>query len=207
MKKLFLASSISKSAKTVAKTLAMPGASLLFIKTASETPDGDPDWLKENRTALVDAGFVLTDYTVTGKTADEVAQAISEHDVIHVSGGNNLYLLQQVQLSGCASAITRAVEQGKPYIGSSAGSQLAAPNLYAAYTPVNAEQAPRLNGYTGLGLVDFIVFPHWGSQAFKEVYFGFRLQHAYETAADKIILLTDNQFVQVEDDMYKVVDC
>jgi hypothetical protein len=45
---------------------------LTFISTAAEVEKGDMQWLKDDRQALVDVGFQVTDFTVTGKSKDEV---------------------------------------------------------------------------------------------------------------------------------------
>lgn len=45
---------------------------LTFIPTAAEVEEGDLQWLKDDRQALVKAGFQVTDFTVTGKKKDEV---------------------------------------------------------------------------------------------------------------------------------------
>lgn len=204
MKRLFLSSSIDDTASHIAKKIGQPGARLLFVTTASEPEGGDLAWLQRHRAALVACGFSVTDYTLTGKTGGQVEQALAAQDILYMSGGNGLYLLQQIQQAQCTDAITRFITQGHVYIGSSAGSYITAPTIYAAYTEQAAKAAPTLSGFEGLGLVDFMVLPHWGSDTFKDVYFGSRLQHAYKQD-DKFILLNDRQYVEVCDDFYRIV--
>ena len=204
MKILFLTSSCFDVAADVAKQMGKRGLSLLFIKTASEVEEGDLWWLQKDRDSLLKAGFKVADYTVTGKTKTQIEEKLQKTDVIFFSGGNTFYLLQQIQLSGCADSIREHVEKGMPYIGSSAGSQIAGPDIWPAYRLDNVDKAPKIKGFAGLGLVDFIVFPHWGNDEFKDLYLNHRLEHAY-TDKYKIILLTDNQYIVVEDDIYKIV--
>jgi peptidase E len=203
-KQLFLASSIDFTAKDIAKKINQPGARVLFVTTASE-PFTDISWLKRHREALVAAGFELIDYTITGKTKREVAKALSGQDILYMSGGNGLYLLEQIQQAKCASVLKQFVEEGHVYLGSSAGAFITAPNIQTAYIPESAEKASKLQSYDALGLVDFMIFPHWGSEAFRKTYFDIRLEHAYNQK-QKIVLLTDLQYIQVEDDWYKIVD-
>ncbi|HCM81934.1 MAG: Peptidase E [Microgenomates group bacterium GW2011_GWC1_43_11] len=205
MKRLFLTSSSFNVATDVAKRLGKKGLRLTCIKTASEVEKGDLWWLKRDQDTLANAGFIVTDYTITGKTKTEIQKDLGSTDIIFFSGGNTFYLLQQIQQSGCADIIRGFVEKGMPYIGSSAGSQIAGPDIWPVYRLDNADQAPKIKGYVGLGLVDFVVFPHWGSDDFKELYLNQRLEHAY-TDKHKIILLTDNQYIVIEDDMYKIVE-
>jgi dipeptidase E len=142
---------------------------------------------------------------VTGKTKAIIAKEIKKADVIYFSGGNTFYLLQQIQLTQSASVFRNAIKAGKIYIGTSAGSIVAGPDIYPTYKLDNAKQAPKLKGYKGLGLVDFVVLPHWGSRHFKERYLNQRLSHNYNTK-NKLILLNDYQYVQIESDWYRIVE-
>ena len=205
MKKLFLTSSVNCVADQVAKEIGKKGLKLLFITTPVEVEEGNLQWFKNDRKSLVDAGFTVSDYTITDKTRDEIEQTIRNHDVIYVSGGNVFYLLQKIQQSKCADVIKIYVEQGKIYIGTSAGSIIAGPDIYPARRLGKVEKAPNLKGYKGLGLVDFVVLPHWGSEDHKKIYLDERLEHTYNTN-NKIILLTDYQYISVEGDMYKIID-
>ena len=82
---------------------------------------------------------------------------------------------------------------------------IAGPDIYPARRLGKVEKAPNLKGYKGLGLVDFVVLPHWGSDDHKKLYLNKRLEHAYKDD-NKIILLTDYQYISVEGDMYKIID-
>jgi len=208
MKRIFLASSISVAAKSIAAEISKEYGNkvrrLLFITTASEPKEGDLSWQKDNRQGLADAGFVISDFTITGKTGDEIQSAIKSVDVIHFNGGNVFYLLKQLQLTNSIEMFKSAIEQGKIYTGSSAGSIIAAPNIFAARNLDSVKQTGELEDYLGFGLIDFLIFPHWGSEHFKNSYLNQKLEIAY-TGNDKIILLRDGQYVSVIGDQYKIV--
>ncbi|KKR10977.1 MAG: hypothetical protein UT40_C0042G0011 [Candidatus Woesebacteria bacterium GW2011_GWA1_39_21b] len=177
MKRLFLTSSLRRVIKDSVKHIKdHRDMSLVFITTASEVEGGNKQWMKDDRDALVEVGFKVVDYTITGKNEQQIKNDLNKFNVICFSGGNTLYLLEKIQESNCIEVIRDFVLDGKIYFGISAG---------------------------GLGLVDFIIFPHWGKKDFESVYFNFRLKHAY-TTNDKIILLTNYQYVRVEGDMYKI---
>ncbi len=205
IQRLFLASSVSEVARDIAKTIGEKarGMRLAFIDTASEVEEGDKKWLRDDRAALVDSGFTVIDYTLTGKRAAEIRRDLANVQVVFLEGGNQFYLLQQIQRSGFAPLVRTLVKDGVIYIGSSAGSQVAGPDLYPTYRPEHIKKAPLLKGYQGLGLVDFVVFPHWGSEHFKDLYLSFRMAHAY-TINHKIILLTDRQYIRAEENMYRI---
>jgi len=206
MKKIFLTSSVNTVANRIAKDLGSgKGLKLAFIDTASEIEKGDLEWLKADRDALIAAGFLVTDYTITGKSKDDIASQLEKFDAIFFSGGNTFYLLDQIQKSDCTEVIAELVEDGKIYIGSSAGSIIAGPSIYPAYAKEEADQVPELENYEGLGLTDIVVEPHWGSDIFRDWYLDETMRYAYSTAY-KILLLTDNQYLKIVDDDYKIID-
>lgn len=176
----------------------------MFIDTAAE-PKGERDdleWLKNDRKALVDAGFKVSDYTITGKSRDQLETDLNEFDYIYLSGGNTAYLLEQSQKSGFVSLIKELVQKGKIYIGTSAGSIIAGPRLPDYFADEDAE----LENNDGYGFVNFTLLPHWGSEDFKERYLGERLKIVYKDDQVPLLLLTDNQYVHVQNDQIKIVD-
>lgn len=205
MKNLFLASSIDYVAEDIAKRIGKKNLSLIFINTAAEVKAGDKQWLKDDRQALVDAGFRVTDYTITGKNRSQVESDLKKFDIIFFSGGNNFYLLQQLQQSESLDIIRNFIRQGKIYIGSSAGSIIAGPDISPTKKLDDDLKAPLIKDYKALNLVNFTVFPHWGSKDFKDLYMKHRLQHAYSSNY-KIILLTDYQYIEVVGDTYRIHD-
>jgi dipeptidase E len=202
MKRLYLASNAGNVAKNIASELLPDRKETLFIKTASEVYGENPEWLEADRSKLRDAGFNVIDYTVTGKSSNEVEQELKKYNVIFISGGNTYYLLEKLQESNTSRVIKRAVEAGMPYIGSSAGSVIAGPNVKPVGKLDDIEKAPHLRGFRGLGLVDFVVYPHWGF----EKYLDESIENMKENYVKdyKFILLTDNQFITVVGNMYRI---
>ena len=205
IKRIFLTSSVDRVAGDIAKKLG--GAKkrkLLYIYTACEKKRG-AIWEKNDYNALRQAGFEMFDYTFTGQTKEMVKKVLKKVDVIYIGGGNTFYLLEKIQLAQCAALIRAAVSQGKIYIGTSAGSIVAGPDISPVKNLDKIKAAPRLKGYKGLSLVDFVVLPHWGSEHFKGLYLRQRLKDNYNTK-NKLVLLNDYQYVQVEGDWQKIVE-
>lgn len=151
------------------------------------------------------AGFNLFDYTITGKTVRDFNRDLTPADIIHVNGGSTFYLLLQARKSGFDKWIKKAVEAGKIYTGSSAGSIVASPNIEITRKLETRIYEKQLKNFIGFGLVDFIILPHWGSKHFRDLYLNHRFDFAYKPE-NKIILLNNWQYVKVENDMYKIVE-
>lgn len=162
MKTLFLTSSVSGVAHDLPRHFPQgtKGLQLAFIYTAEEVEEGDKTWLKNDRQGLVDAGFSVSDYTITGKTKKEVSSDLTKADVLYFSGGNTAYLLQQMQkCRGIEIVRELVIQKGTTYIGTSSGSILAGPDISPFNQFENLTFAPDLQGFIGLNLVNFVVFP------------------------------------------------
>ncbi|OJJ29056.1 Type 1 glutamine amidotransferase-like domain-containing protein [Campylobacter concisus] len=97
---------------------------------------------------------------------DEILSAISQCDIIYVSGGNTFYLLNELRKSRVWQAIKNAVKAGKIYIGESAGAIVAAPDT--RYATLMDKNSAKTSDFTGLNLVDFCVVPHFGCEPFTQ---------------------------------------
>ena len=181
--------------------------SVVFIETAAEIEDGDKQWLEDDYNSWVSVGLDITRYTVSGKTIDELEQDLSNFDILYVSGGNTFYLLQEMQKSGADKVIVKLVQAGKHYVGTSAGSVVAGPDISIIRNLDDESAAPELQDYNGLALTDTVVLPHWGSVHFKESYLNNGFAWSYANPIHKIVLLTDNQYIHCrEDGSIKIYD-
>lgn len=206
---MFLTSSVDCVAHDIAKRIETKGKKLVFIYTAAEVEEGglNADWCQADRQALVEVGFEVSDYTITGKTQKDLATDLSQFDFIYMSGGNSLYLLQQSQITGFAEVIRDLVlKLEKIYISTSAGSVVAGPDLYPTHRLDDPELAPNLNGFKGFGLINFAILPHWGSDHFKDKYLNRRLPHAYLADSIPLLAITDRQYVWVKDEKFEIIE-
>lgn len=201
---LFLTSSVHAVAHDIAKKVNLAKAkNLVFIVTAAEPEEKDREWLENDRQALVDAGFEVDDYTITGKTKKQLESDLADFDYIYLSGGNTSYLLEQSQKSGFIDLIRDLIKnKGKIYIGTSAGSIIAGPKLPDYFSDEDVE----LENKNCYGFVNFTLLPHWGSEHFKKKYLGERLKIVYNEKQVPLLLLTDSQYVHVLDDRMNIVD-
>jgi dipeptidase E len=206
MIRLFLTSSVNRVATTIEKSLPeSTGRKLVFVTTASELYTDDLEWRDSDRKALVEAGFAVTDYTITGKSKEEIKKYLEQFDILYMEGGNTYYLLEQIQKTNCAEIICALVKKGIPYIGCSAGSIVAGPDIYPIRHTDEVKEFRHLENYRGLGLVNFIVLPHWGQECLQELYLGKRMKFNYNED-HKLLFLTDNQYIYIQDEWMKFID-
>lgn len=194
MNNIYLTSSIHRVAQDIADKLTTDdfwGRRLCFIITASEQDTEDLEWRDNDRNALIAAGFEVEDYTFTGHTKQEIVQHLEQFDVICVEGGNTFHLLRTVQQLDLKEVLVQFVAQGKIYLGCSAGSIVAGPDIYPLR---RTGRDVNLSDYTGLQLTDVVILPHWGSDYRKEIYLTYRCSINYNED-HKLLLLTDNQYI------------
>lgn len=89
-------------------------------------------------------------------TPDPVA-AVREADAIAVGGGNTFRLVEQLQSLGLIGPLRERVAAGTPYIGWSAGSNIASPSLRTT----NDMPIIEPHGFETLAAVPFQINPHY----------------------------------------------
>lgn len=125
---------------------------LLFIPYAGVTVNYD-DYTAMVQNALIDSGI-----TVKGihQYADPV-EAVNTAKAIAVGGGNTFHLLHQLYQNNLIKPIQDIVAQGTPYIGWSAGSNVAGLSIRTT----NDMPIIEPESFSALNLVNFQLNPHY----------------------------------------------
>ena len=104
------------------------------------------------------ARFALMGYELDSlHEANEKRQAINDAPAIFVGGGNTFRLLKALYDFDLLQPIKERVGGGMPYIGSSAGSNVAAPTIRTTNDMPIVEPP----SFAALGLVNFQINPHY----------------------------------------------
>jgi dipeptidase E len=132
------------------KSFVGPNKSVLFFPFAL--------FDREAYAAKAQARFAKMAFTLQSiHQAIDPKRAIEETDAIFIGGGNTFRLLKALQDSDLLESIRRGVRQGTPYIGSSAGSNVAGPTIKTTKDMPIVQ--PR--SFDSLGLVPFQISPHY----------------------------------------------
>ncbi|MDL2262618.1 dipeptidase PepE [Bacteroidales bacterium OttesenSCG-928-I21] len=156
----------------------------LFIPYAGVTPAWDD---LENR---VQNRFSSIGHSIKSihRFANPI-KAVEEADVIVVSGGSTWNLLKLVREKGLIEPIRKKIMSGTPYIGWSAGANLACPTIKTT----NDMPIVDPNGFDALNLIPFQINPHFlGTEDDKNVEF-----HGGETREDRI-----KEFLKLNENVY-----
>lgn len=182
-----------------------------YITTAGNLhPANKRDWIDGGREILKQRGWQVFDYDIAEKSEKEVEAELADKDVIFVQGGQCIYMLEQAQKCNFGNIIKRAVARGVPYIGESTGSIITGHDIsaYKYWAKDRRENPPVLDSYEGIGLVNFLLRPHWNHLEKREKYLQMTrdfLEELY-SVPEPIIILNDNQLVYVEGDKFQILE-
>jgi dipeptidase E len=95
--------------------------------------------------------------TISLHRESDPAQALSSCDVVAIGGGNSFLLLRSLYRSGLIKAIANRVKDGLPFLGWSAGSNVACPTIMTT-NDMPIVEPPSLKA---MHLVSFQINPHY----------------------------------------------
>ena len=170
MSKLFLSSYFSNVANLfpdfAGKDCA--GKKVVFIPTAS-LPEKVTFYIDADKKALKKLGRIIEDLEISSISIEEINKSISCTDYLFVAGGNTFFLLQELKRKGVDKMIIEHINNGKLYIGSSAGSMVLSKDIGYVRHMDSIDAAPDLNGnFSALSVIDFCIVPHATNFPFKK---------------------------------------
>jgi len=170
---------------------------LIFVPTAAD-PEEDKQFVEKDKKRLAELGFKIEEITLQTENMRSLDKKFYGADIIYVEGGNTFYLLDWVRKSGFDVAIKRFLENGGVYVGVSAGSMIAGPNIETAGWKHADNNIVGLKDLSAMGLVDFAISPHF-DEIVAEAVRGAVAKVDYPTVA-----LTDSEAVLVDGDKIRI---
>ena len=135
---------------------------LLYITTAVDGERGDKSWVDTEYRSILALGIPeenIYEHKISSEKID-----LAAFDAIYVLGGNTFYLMNKIREFGFDKQIKDAIENGIPYIGSSAGSIILGTTLKPAEIYGDIPIVDKQN-YEGLGIVDGAIIPHMNQKS------------------------------------------
>ena len=182
-----LNASIEKFAEMVGKPFCE--TKVLFIPTAAQDDEGRflAGFQKDGLHWLGILPENLTVYDIDGSLTDEEAMLF---DVIFFTGGRDSYLLGRVKQTGFDKIVKKMVYSNKVYVGQSAGTVLATPNIRGCFGGIDDKES------AGLGLINAYIDCHCDMKP--------ELKHLELPLPH--IMLHFNQAIAVSSNGYEIID-
>jgi len=174
-----------------------------YIVTAANLDD-NPHWIADEIAAIENRGREVTPIDLAELFPHTLERAFRNCGTIWAGGGNSFYLLQEVRRSGFDKILITKINEGIPYVGTSAGSIILAPNIESVRFADDPGKAPKLGSFDGLNLFPLVAFAHFDNPDFRDVY---RSILAYALEHDvAFVTLKEKQMIIVDGDMWKIVE-
>ena len=125
-------------------------------------------------------------------------RAVLKSDIIHLGGGNTFYFLKHLKKSGMLKELKEWALEGGVLTGLSAGAIMMTKSIHTAGFPEfdRDDNDENLKNLTGMGLVNFEVFPHYrNSKRYDEA-----LQEYSQDKDDPIYALPDGSGIVLTDE-------
>ncbi|MFA7117939.1 MAG: Type 1 glutamine amidotransferase-like domain-containing protein [Sphaerochaetaceae bacterium] len=131
-----------------------------FLVISVQDDQSDVIYLQKTKDEINRLGFIDIDVF---ELKDKPFIPTKQYDVIYVCGGNTFVYLDRIRKTGLDKFIIDSAKSDKSiYVGVSAGSIIVGPDI--AIAGWGSEGDPNdigLQNLSGLGLIDFVVFPHY----------------------------------------------
>jgi len=169
------------------------------IITASKPEPEAAFYIKKDHDAMAKLGFKVTDIDIETQTIKQLEKTLANFDIICVQGGNTFYLLKAVRESGFDQIIEKLINEGKIYMGISAGSIIMCPTIETSGWKGGDRNEVGLTDLTGLALVPFNIFVHYEPK-WQQIVQKESAKSKYPTR-----LLTNSQAFLVQNDQVTLV--
>lgn len=114
-------------------------------------------------------------------------------NIVVISGGNTFNLLRNLRESGLDKSLNEFVKKPDFVLaGFSAGALVLTPTIKVCNLPDFDENLVALDDFSGLGIVDFEIFPHYEKQTQETVLNNYR-----KIATNKVREITDEDYISL----------
>ncbi len=145
---------------------------------------------------IKDEGYSFEEIDIEGKTQDELRSFFKDKNVVHIEGGNTFYLLKAIRETGFDVILKELLDDGKVYIGTSAGAYVMCPSIEVANWNDNGRDRFGITDFTALNYVPFVLKVHYKDEMEEKI------KENMKTLKYPFRILRDGQGILVEDGKY-----
>ena len=198
--KIILASDMSFSLSHGYELTGIPKADMKigYVTTASKGARTQ-SFFEEVKNKLKESGYPFNEIDIEGKTKEQLQDFFKDKNVIHIEGGNTFYLLKAIKETGFDVLLKRFLNEGKVYIGTSAGAYIMCPTIEVANWDDTGKSRFGLTDFNAFSYVPFVLKVHYKDKAERIV------KKNMKTLKYPLRILRDGQGIFVEDGKFTFV--
>jgi len=198
--KLILASDLSFLLKYGYNLTGIPKEQMKIAYVTTATKGArDQAFFTNVKNQIIANGYNFEDIDIEGKTLDELRAVFKDKNIIHIEGGNTFYLLKALRETGFDKILKELLEEGKVYIGTSAGSYIMCPTIEVTDWDKTVKGRFGVTDFTALNYVPFLLKAHYQDKKEDDV------REHLKTLKYPLRILRDGQGIVVEDGHYTFV--
>ena len=169
-----------------------------YVTTASKVTR-DSTFFEKVENTISENGYSFEKFDIEDKSKDEMLNFFKNKNVIHVEGGNTFYLLKAIRESGFAEVLKELLNEGKIYIGTSAGAYIMCPTIEVANWNETGRDRFGLTDFSALNYVPFVLKVHYKDEAENLI------KEKMKTLKYPLRILRDGQGILVEGAKYTFI--
>lgn len=162
------------------------------ITTAYKVSRSNIEFFKKVSEIIKENGYDMEDFDIEGKTREEIKDFFKDKNVVHIEGGNTFYLLKVIRETGFADILKELLDEGRVYIGTSAGSYIMCPTIEVSDWNPDGKDRFGVTDFTALNYVPFVLKVHYKDEAENLV------KEKMKTLKYPLRILRDGQGILVE---------
>ena len=161
--KLILASDLSFLLKYGYNLTGIPKSQMKIghITTAYKVSRNNLAFFEKVASIIKKNGYNIENFDIEDKTKEEIKDFFKDKNVVHIEGGNTFYLLKVIRETGFAPILKELLEEGRVYIGTSAGSYIMCPTIEVSNWSLDGKDRFGITDFTALNYVPFVLKVHY----------------------------------------------
>lgn len=197
--KLILASDLSFLLKYGYDLTGIPKNQMKIGYVMTATKGTGKPFNPKYKNIIKDNGYFIEEIDIEGKTRKELKDFFMDKNVIHIEGGNTFYLLKAIKETNFGEILKELIEEGKIYIGTSAGAYIMCPTIEVANWNDNGRDRFGITDFTALNYVPFVLKVHYTNEMETKI------KDNMNTLKYPLRILRDGQGILVEDNKYTFI--